>query len=275
MCISSSQKIWVFSTLLLVGVLVACTPMQTPVAISTATVIASTATSTATPSTPTAIPPASSTPIQLSTQSSQSISPIFESTVELDADFTQSIIEDLALNLNIPTSRVQIVSVENAEWGQDTLGCADNNLYQEAIIKNTLDATYVEGLRYTLLVGNTIYEYHTENTDRYLRCSEQGIVSGEVLIAVDPLAAETLRVVQTLLAEELDLSSRRVQLVDMQPVTWSDTSLGCPDPDQTYTQVDIQGYHIVVSVADELYIYHSDSNTAYPCPLEQSIIPAN
>ena len=275
MCISSSQKIWVFSTLLLVGVLVACTPMQTPVAISTATVIASTATPTATPSIPTAIPPASSTPIQLSTQPSQSISPIFESTVELDTDFTQSIIEDLALNLNIPTSRVQIVSVENAEWGQDTLGCADNNVYQEAIIKNTLDATQVEGLRYTLLVGNTIYEYHTENTDRYLRCSEQGIVSGEVLIAVDPLAAETLRVVQTLLAEELDLSSRRVQLVDMQPVTWLDTSLGCPDPDQTYTQVDIQGYHIVVSVADELYIYHSDSNTAYPCPLEQSIIPAN
>lgn len=275
MCISSSQKIWVFSTLLLVGVLVACAPMQTPVAISTATVIASTATPTGTPSIPTAIPPASSTPIQLSTQPSQSISPIFESTVELDTDFTQSIIEDLALNLNIPTSRVQIVSVENAEWGQDTLGCADNNVYQEAIIKNTLDATQVEGLRYTLLVGNTIYEYHTENTDRYLRCSEQGIVSGEVLIAVDPLAAETLRVVQTLLAEELDLSSRRVQLVDMQPVTWSDTSLGCPDPDQTYTQVDIQGYHIVVSVADELYIYHSDSNTAYPCPLEQSIIPAN
>ena len=275
MCISSSQKIWIFSTLLLVGVLVACTPMQTPVAIATATVIASTATPTATPSTPTAIPPASSTPIQLSTQPSQSISPIFESTVELDTDFTQSIIEDLAFNLNIPTSRVQIVSVENAEWGQDTLGCADNNVYQEAIIKNTLDATQVEGLRYTLLVGNTIYEYHTENTDRYLRCSEQGIVSGEVLIAVDPLAAETLRVVQTLLAEELDLSSRRVQLVDMQPVTWSDTSLGCPDPDQTYTQVDIQGYHIVVSVADELYIYHSDSNTAYPCPLEQSIIPAN
>ena len=275
MCISSSQKIWVFSTLLLVGVLVACTPMQTPVAISTATVIASTATPTATPSTPTAIPPASSTPIQLSTQPSQSISPIFESIVELDTDFTQSIIEDLALNLNISTSRVQIVSVENAEWGQDTLGCADNNVYQEAIIKNTLDATQVEGLRYTLLVGNTIYEYHTENTDRFLRCSEQGIVSGEVLIAVDPLAAETLRVVQTLLAEELDLSSRRVQLVDMQPVTWSDTSLGCPDPDQTYTQVDIQGYHIVVSVADELYIYHSDSNTAYPCPLEQSTIPAN
>lgn len=275
MCISSSQKIWVFSTLLLVGVLVACTPMQTPVAISTATVIASTATPTATPSIPTAIPPASSTPIQLSTQPSQSISPIFESTVELDTDFTQSIIEDLALNVNIPTSRVQIVSVENAEWGQDTLGCTDNNVYQEAIIINTLDATQVEGLRYTLLIGNTIYEYHTENTDRFLRCSEQGIVSGEVLIAVDPLAAETLRVVQTLLAEELDLSSRRVQLVDMQPVTWLDTSLGCPDPDQTYTQVDIQGYHIVVSVADELYIYHSDSNTAYPCPLEQSIIPAN
>lgn len=275
MSISPSQKTWLLSTLILIGVLVACSPMQTPVAIATATVIPSTATTTATPNTPTAIPPPSSTPIEFSTPQSQVISTILETNIEIDIEFTQAIVADLADHLNISANRVQVVSVENAQWGEDTLGCYDNSIYQEAIIRNTLDTIQVEGLRYTLLVGNTIYEYHTENTDRYQRCQEQRIVSGEVLVAVDPLAAEMLRVVQTLLAEELDLSSRRVQLVDMQPVTWSDTSLGCPSPDQTYTRVDIQGYHIVVTVADDRYVYHSDSNTAYPCPIEQSIIPAN
>lgn len=275
MSISSSQKTWLLGTLILIGVLVACSPMQTPVPIATATVIASTSTTTATPNTPTAIPPPSSTPIEFSTPQSQVISTILETNIEINTQLTRAIISDLANYLNISTNRVQVVSVENAEWGENTLGCIDNSVYQEAIIRTTLDTTQVEGLRYTLLVGNTIYEYHTENTDRYLRCQEQRIVSDEVLVAVDPLAAEILGVVQALLAEELDLSSRRVQLVNMQPVTWSDTSLGCPSPDQTYTQVDIQGYHIVVTVADVLYVYHSDSNTAYPCPVEQSIIPAN
>ena len=196
--------------------------------------------------------------------------------VDIDVDFAQAIISDLATHLDIPNNRVQIVSVEASRWGETTLGCGGNpETSEEIAIRNVLDAAQVDGYKYVLLVGNTLYEYHTEDTMRYLRCEKQSTVSGEVLIAVDPLASETLRVVQSLLATELDLSTRRVQLVDMLPVTWTDTSLGCPQPEQTYTETTIQGYHIVVTVADELYIYHSDSNTVYPCPLEQSIIPAN
>lgn len=272
----SQQKMWFFSALIFIGALVACSPVQTPVAVATSTVIASTATATATPNTPTSIPPASSTPITLSTQSSQAITPILDSTVEFEIDFTEAIIDDLANILEISSNRIQLVSVEVGRWGQDSLGCDITQvIYDEMVINHALSEKQVDGLRYILLVGDILYEYHTENTERYQRCLSQNIVSGEVLVAVDPLAAETLRVVQMLLATELDLSSRRVQLVDMLPVTWTDTSLGCPQEGQTYTQVDIQGYHIVVSVADDRYIYHSDSNTAYPCPLDQSIISAN
>ena len=277
MSLLSQQKITLWSALILIGVLmVACTPIQTPVALATSTIIPSTATTTATANSPTQVPLASSTPMTVNTEPPQRISTILETNIEIDVDFTQTIISDLATYLDINPNRIQIVSVENARWGETTLNCDGNpNTSDEIVIRNVLDRIQVDGFDYTLLLGNTLYSYHTEGTSRYLRCEQHSIVSGEVLIAVDPLASETLRLVQTILATELDLSSRRVQLVDMQAVTWTDTSLGCPQNNQTYTETTIQGYHIVVSVADERYIYHSDSNTVYPCPLEQSIIPAN
>ncbi|GAB5490594.1 MAG: hypothetical protein Phog2KO_08090 [Phototrophicaceae bacterium] len=277
MCLSPQKKIYIWSALILVGAfIVACTPVQTPIPIATSTVIPSTPTSTSIPNSPTEIPVASSTAIILSTQAPATISSILETDVEIDVAFAQSIINDLAMHLDIPTNRIQIVSVSASRWGATTLGCNGNpQTSDEITIRNILDAEQVEGYNYVLIVGNTLYEYHTDNTTRYIRCDQQETVSGEVLIAVDPLASETFRGVQLLLASELDLSTRRVLLVDMQPVTWTDTSLGCPQPEQTYTETTIQGYHIVVTVADELYIYHSDSNTVYPCPLEQSIIPAN
>lgn len=262
---------WMMSALITIGALVACSPIQTPPLIATETIIPSTARPTNTPLSPTIIPLASNTPISLST-TIPLISIILESTVELNAEFTGNIMASLANELEIPINRIQLVSVEDAEWDEDSLSCVPNSAFDEI---GQSDVNRVKGLRYVLLVGNTLYEYHTEGTARFLLCLGNEIVSGEVLLAVDPLAAETFRVVQNLLANELDLSSRRVQLVDMIPLVWEDSSLGCPQSGQTYTELKIPGYYIEVTVGNENYIYHSDSNTVYPCSLEQSLILEN
>ncbi|MEM9953830.1 MAG: hypothetical protein AAF846_19630 [Chloroflexota bacterium] len=254
------------SLLVLVWGLVACSPVQTPIAIATATIIPSTATSTARPIVATDIPPDTATPFSLITPTAVTLTPIIETQTEFDIDFTEVIMLSLANDLGVTINRVQLVSVESERWSGDDLGCID-------VDDADINATAVSGFRYRLLVGTLVYDYHTEGTERFIQCSMPQIMQDEVLIAVDPLAEEILLVVQNLLANELDLSTRRIQLVTMQPVTWEDTSLGCPQDEQTYTEREISGYHIVVSVGNEQYIYHSDSNTAYPCSAEQSIIP--
>lgn len=246
-------------TSLLFGVLVACSPLQTPIPLSTSTVIPSTATITPTPLTPSPIPVATSTPIILSTVPAQNISTILETDLELDADLTQDIIRDLAEFLDISANRIRLVTVE-------AIGSRDNAICDELVD---------EGLVYLLLIGDTLYEYQVDDGNNFERCDKQAIIADDILVAVDPLAAETFRVVQNLVATELDLSTRRVQLVEMMPVIWTDTSLGCPQDEQTYTDVEIAGYHIVVSVADENYIYHSDSNTVYPCAADDVVLPEN
>ena len=57
-----------------------------------------------------------------------------------------------------------------------------------------------------------------------------------------------------------DLTSRgvptdSVALVSARSVTWNDGSLGCPKPGQSYTQAQVPGMQVVVSVAALTYDY--------------------
>jgi hypothetical protein len=87
-------------------------------------------------------------------------------------------------------------------------------------------------------------------------------------LATDPIAAELVALAQRLVADQLDLPARRVRVIDVQPVTWDDTSLGCPSPDQTYEPAAVDGYRIVLTTGDEFHVYHTDFDRVIPCTAE-------
>ena len=59
------------------------------------------------------------------------------------------------------------------------------------------------------------------------------------------------------LADRLGIERDQVELVDVQEVTWSDASLGCPDPDMRYAQVPQDGLLIRLRAQSRVYEYHS------------------
>jgi hypothetical protein len=50
-----------------------------------------------------------------------------------------------------------------------------------------------------------------------------------------------------------------VVVVIHEDVTWPDGSLGCPQPDQFYTQALVPGYRVVVEAGGEQFHYHGQS----------------
>lgn len=48
-----------------------------------------------------------------------------------------------------------------------------------------------------------------------------------------------------------------VELMTAEAVTWSDGSLGCPEPGMMYTQALVAGYRVVVRAAGETLTYHA------------------
>ncbi|MDX9851161.1 MAG: hypothetical protein RBT01_11680 [Anaerolineaceae bacterium] len=60
------------------------------------------------------------------------------------------------------------------------------------------------------------------------------------------------------LAEALDIDENQIVLASAKSVVWSDSSLGCPQPDMNYLQVLTDGYQIILSADDNLYYYHAN-----------------
>jgi hypothetical protein len=95
----------------------------------------------------------------------------------------------------------------------------------------------------------------------------------EEFLRTDPIAAELVALAQRLVADQLDLPVRRVRVVDVQAITWSDTSLGCPIPDQIYQPAAVDGYRIVLTTGDAFHVYHTDFDRVIPCTADTEQLP--
>ncbi len=72
----------------------------------------------------------------------------------------------------------------------------------------------------------------------------------------EPQAAVTAAV--ELLAREVGCAPGEIEVVDVTPVTWPDSSLGCPVPGMMYLQVLTPGYRIRLLHGGQEYLMHTD-----------------
>jgi hypothetical protein len=66
---------------------------------------------------------------------------------------------------------------------------------------------------------------------------------------------------RTDLAQRLSIPGAQIKLVEATPVTWPDSSLGCPELGMFYSQVLIDGYLIRLHVDGKDYEYHANRGT--------------
>lgn len=246
------------------SLLAACEPADRPIPLPTSTLIPVTATFTPTPVLPTAPPPPVTAPEGLlPTPRAQPLQPLLGTSAELEPGFIAAMMQALAADLGITPDLIRLAQVEARVWITQDLGCSAEPALQAPIL----------GYQVRLLVGTTLYPFHTNGTTTFTRCPTTTLVRGSLLVAADPIAAEMFNLAQRQLAQQLDLPARRIQLVDMFPVTWADTSLGCPQADTSYTPAALAGYRLVVAVGAERYAFHTDSERLYPCPAGREVLP--
>ena len=67
-----------------------------------------------------------------------------------------------------------------------------------------------------------------------------------------------------------------ITIVVAEAVTWSDGSLGCPEPGMLYTQALVPGYRIVAEAGGQRYEYHASARGQPQfCPPERVVPPAS
>jgi len=63
------------------------------------------------------------------------------------------------------------------------------------------------------------------------------------------------------LAGRLSIPVNEIILLDAQAVTWSNSSLGCPQPGMVYADILTPGYLILLSVNNKEYEYHAGKSS--------------
>jgi hypothetical protein len=63
-----------------------------------------------------------------------------------------------------------------------------------------------------------------------------------------------------LAADETGVPTDEIEVLVAESVTWSDGSLGCPQPGQMYTQALVPGYRVVLRAAGDELAYHASES---------------
>lgn len=246
--------------------LAGCASDVTATPAPTLTLIPPTATYTPTPVTPTVTPAGLPGPADLVTPSPQSGPVLIPAPAQ---PLLERALDDLAAQLSVSSSSIRVLRLERATWTSIDLGCGE----APATAVSNLE---IEGFRFLLQAGGETYEYHTDDRSSVRLCETVGRVAGEtedLTLEVDPVAAGTVALAQRRLADQLDLPQSRIRVVDVMPVTWTDSSLGCPQPGQVYAPITIEGYRILLAAGEDEYIFHSDSTQVLACDARNERLP--
>lgn len=83
--------------------------------------------------------------------------------------------------------------------------------------------------------------------------------------AADPSTAGEqplgVRAAIELMAQDLGIEIDAIRVLSVEPITWPDGSLGCPQPGMMYTQMLTDGYRVRLAAGDEEAEYHTDMST--------------
>jgi len=63
------------------------------------------------------------------------------------------------------------------------------------------------------------------------------------------------------LAQRLGIDASAIEVVEVDAVTWPDTSLGCPKPGMMYPQVLVEGVLVQLRANGQTYRYHGDGQS--------------
>ena len=81
-----------------------------------------------------------------------------------------------------------------------------------------------------------------------------------VPLPLDPETGQIVAQAKLDLAKRLTVTVSQIDLVRVESITWSDGSLGCPQPGMMYTQALVDGFLIILRMSGQTYEYHSGGN---------------
>jgi hypothetical protein len=168
--------------------------------------------------------------------------------------------ETLGKYLSRPVEEIELVSVVPIDWPDSSVGCPRPDREYLQVI--------TPGHYAVLRHAGTTYRVHMAEGRAFVCDRPAGEVPPDKRPA--PKLAIPLEHLKTLaradLARRLGVAVEEVSLTRTESVVWPDTSLGCPEPGQTYQPEAAKGFVLEYSCRGRSFAYHTDRFRLLPCP---------
>ena len=181
------------------------------------------------------------------------------------SEATPSELETLAVKalserLSVPIEQIEVVSLTPIDWPDSSMGCPKPDFsYLQVITPGHVAELRHAGKRYQVhMAGGRAFVCDRAASGKP---REKGVAPQP---ALSPAQAQTAA--RTDLARRLGVPVEEISVTKAEQVVWQDSSLGCPQPGQTYKANPTRGYRLNLSYHGREYAYHADRYRMQPCP---------
>lgn len=167
-------------------------------------------------------------------------------------------VETLAAELDVPMDAITVDTVRAVEWNDASIGCPQpGRAYADVI---------TPGHKVTLRVDGNLHFVHEAN-GRAIVCKRDG---KKAVRGVSPQrelvwGGQAIRARRDL-AKRLGIDEGEIIIAAASATTFTDASLGCPEPDVEYNERNLDGYVLTLRHGSRNFTYHTDMDRVIPCP---------
>lgn len=166
-------------------------------------------------------------------------------------------IATLAEDLGISTDRILVDTIRAVQWPDSSVGCPQPDRQYLQVV--------TPGHRISLRVDEQLYTVH-ETGGRAFVCHQRKPAGVPLTPQLEIVWGQQMLESRADLAERLGVAEEDIRPAGGRPATWDDSSLGCPEPGQTYQPGPVEGYVLVLRHGMRQFTYHTDMQRTIPCP---------
>ena len=174
----------------------------------------------------------------------------------MDSDIATLAVKTLAAHLDVPVDAISVDTVRAIDWPDSSVGCPQpGEAYMQVI---------TPGHRITLRVDGNFHFVHEANGRAFV-CERRKAVGGvtpQLELEWAQMAVEARRD----LAGRLGVEEDQVIIGAGEETSFSDASLGCPEPGIEYDSGNRDGYVLRLRYGSRNFTYHTDLDRVIPCP---------
>ena len=174
-----------------------------------------------------------------------------------DMSIAEKAVLALADHLDVPVTEISVDSVRAIEWRDSSIGCPQpGQAYMQVI---------TPGNKITLRHDGKVHVVHEANGNAFV-CVRQKPAVASVTNTLELVWGEQAAIAREDLAAKLNVEVSQIILASARATTWTDTSLGCADPGESYEDIRTEGYVLTLRHGSRNFTYHTDLDRVIACP---------